>query len=154
MWATASPGAAPYRLLGQEAPDFTLKATSGINYRLGEHRGEVVLVAFWGSRCGQCPAQLSAIGDMLKTYGSAGLAAFAVNVDDDQTAAARFAMAHPYGIPLLLNPDKSVARAWRVDNLPMLLLVDREGVIRRAYRNHDSGSRAAYLEQIRILLDE
>ncbi len=144
----------PYRLLGKSAPDFTLKATSGSNFRLAEYRGQVVLLTFWGSSCGQCGAQLAAISRLVNTYQSAGLAALAVNVDDDLAAAARFAMAHPVGYPVLLDPAKQVARAYRVDNLPMLLLVDRGGTIRWTARDYKSGSESGYLDQVRVLLDE
>lgn len=152
--AAAAIGAQPYKLLGQSAPDFTLKATSGSNFRLAEYRGQVVVLAFWGSRCGQCGAQLGAVSRLVNTYQSAGLAALAVNVDDDLGAAVGFAVAHPVGFPVLLDPDKKVARDYRVDNLPMLLVVDRGGTIRWAARDYKSGSEAGYQEQIRALLDE
>jgi peroxiredoxin len=152
--AAAASGAPPYKLLGGTAPDFTLKATSGTNFRLAEYRGQVVLLAFWGSRCGQCGAQLGAVSRLVHTYQSAGLAALAVNVDDDLAAAARFAAAHPVGFPVLLDPAKEVARAYHVDNLPMLLVVDRGGKIRWAGRDFNSGSEADYLQQVRVLLDE
>jgi peroxiredoxin len=148
--ATAS-GAQPYRQLGQGAPDFTLKATSGTNFRLAEYRGRVVALVFWGSNCGQCGAQLASVDRLVETYQSAGLAALAVNVDDDAAAAARFAAVHPVGYPLLLDPEKQVARAYRVDNLPMLVLVDRGGMIRWAAREDRGGG---YQEQVRALLDE
>ena len=147
-------GAQPYRLLGKSAPDFTLKATSGTNFRLAEYRGQVLLLTFWGSKCGQCGAQLAAVSRLVNTYQSAGLAALAVNVDDDLAAAVKFAMAHPVGFPVLLDPAKEVAREFRVDNLPMLLLVDRGGTIRWAARDYKSGSEAGYQEQLRALLDE
>src|SRR5262245_25590280 len=38
----AAQAAAPYPLLGREAPDFALHALVGSNVRLSEHRGEVV----------------------------------------------------------------------------------------------------------------
>ena len=56
--------------------------------------------------------------------------------------------------PVLLDPTKNVARPYRVDNLPMLLLIDRSGAIRYVHRNYRSGSDAQYLDQIRVLLDE
>lgn len=154
LLAAVATAAQPYRLLGQRAPDFTLKATSGTNFRLAEYRGQVVMLAFWGSQCGQCGAQLAAVNRLVNTYQSAGLSALAVNVDDDAAAAARFAVAHPVGYPMLLDPDKQVAKAYRVDNLPMLLLVDRGGTIRWAARDYRGDSDAGYQEQVRILLDE
>lgn len=152
--ATSGAAGSAHPLVGQAAPDFALKATSGTNYRLSEHRGDVVLLTFWGSRCGQCPAQLAAASHLVDTYRSAGLAALAVNVDDDQAAAAQFAQRHPVSFPVLLDPDKAVARAYRVDNLPMLLLIDRAGVVRHVHRDHRSGDEKAWLERIRHLLDE
>jgi peroxiredoxin len=152
--AGAAPGAQSYKLLGSRAPDFTLKATSGTNFRLAEYRGQVVLLTFWGSRCTQCGPQLGAVSRLVHTYQSAGLTALAVNVDDDLVAAARFALAHPVGFPVLLDPAKEVARSYRVDNLPMLVLVDRGGTIRWAARDYKSGSEADYLEQVKALLDE
>lgn len=152
--AASGAAASSHRLTGQSAPDFALKATSGTNFRLSEYRGEVVLVTFWGSRCGQCPAQLSAVSRLVDTYRAAGLAALAVNVDDDQLAAAEFAVAHPVSFPVLLDPDKAVAKAYRVDNLPMLLLIDRAGTVRYVHRDHRSGDDKAWLARIRQLLDE
>jgi peroxiredoxin len=145
---------AGHRLLGQPAPDFALKATSGTNFRLSEYRGQVVLLTFWGSRCGQCPAQLAAISRLVDTYRSAGLAALAVNVDDDQLAAAEFALRHPVSFPVLLDPDKAVARAYRVDNLPMLMFIDRSGTVRAVRRDHRSGDDKAWVGAVRRLLDE
>jgi len=152
--ALAVPAADAYRLAGKGAPDFALKGTSGVNFRLSEYRGDVVALAFWGSRCGTCGDQLGALSRMVNTYQSAGLTVLAVNVDDDQGAAAAFAAVHPVAFPVLLDPTKSVAKAYRVDNLPMLLLIDRGGAIRYVHRNYRSGSDAQYLDQIRVLLDE
>jgi len=155
---TAGPpalGAAPaYRFIGQGAPDFALRSAAGPNVRLSELRGEVVLLAFYGSRCGQCGPQLAAIERLIGTYGSAGLAALAVNVDDDQTAARNFIAAQRVSLPMLLDPEKAVARAYRIDNLPMLLVIDRGGAIRHAHRDFRPADEALYQQQIKVLLDE
>jgi peroxiredoxin len=151
---TATAAAPAYRLLGQSAPDFALRSAAGPNVRLSEYRGDVVLLAFWGSRCGQCGSQLAALSRMVETYRSAGLVAMAVSVDDNQAAAGEFAAAHAVSFPLLLDPAKAVARQYRIDNLPMLLLIDRAGAIRYFHRDYRSGRDTQYLDQIKVLLDE
>lgn len=146
--------AAPYALLGREAPDFALRAISGPNVRLSEHRGDVVVLSFWASACGTCGAQLEALGRSLQTYQSQGLRVLAINVDDDQARAREYARAHAAGFPLLLDPAKAVGRSYRVDQLPMTVIVDRNGIVRHAERDFSVRTDTAYLEQVRRLLAE
>lgn len=150
----AALAAAPYSLLGREAPDFGLHAIAGSNVRLSEYRGEVVVLSFWGSRCAPCRTQLAALDRSLQTYQSAGLKVFGINVDDDQTRALEFANSQSVGFPLLLDPEKTVSRRYNVDNLPMTLLVDRSGIVRHVHRDYSGKEDALYLQQLRGLLNE
>lgn len=152
--ALAGAATRDYFLLGREAPDFALRAGNGPTVRLSESRGDVVLLAFFGSRCGQCAAQLEAVGRLQARYGMAGLAALAVDVDDDQQAALRYIASRSVSMPLLLDPEKAVARAYRVDNLPMLLLLDRAGTVRHVHRGHGPDSELLYADEAKVLLDE
>jgi len=154
MACGAAVAAASYTLLGKEAPDFALRPVAGENIRLSEHRGEVVVLSFWGSRCGSCGMQLAALGRSLKTYESAGLRIFGVGIDDDPARSREFANAQSVGFPLLLDPKKDVSRQYRIDNLPMTLLIDRSGVVRYAHRDYDAKGEAQYLNELRELLNE
>ncbi len=151
---SALPAAARHPLLGQPAADFALRSVAGTNVRLSEYRGDVVLLSFWGSRCGQCLPQLAAVDRLQATYGSAGLVSLGVNVDDDQAAAMTFASGRHLGFALLLDPAKSVARSYRVDALPLVVLVDRAGVVREVFRDFRSGAEDEYLAKVKALLDE
>jgi peroxiredoxin len=143
-----------YPLLGHEAPDFALHAVAGGNVRLSEHRGDVIVLSFWGSRCTPCRAQLAALNRSLGTYRSAGLQVYGINVDDDQGRALAFAHGEAVTFALLLDPEKSVSRSYQVDNLPMTLLIDRSGVVRRVFRDYNAKSEDLYLQQLRALLNE
>ena len=143
-----------YRLLGRQAPDFALHAVAGGNVRLSEHRGDVVVLSFWGSRCTPCRAQLAALNRSLSTYRSAGLLVYGINVDDDQTRALAYAHSEAVTFSLLLDPGKSVSRNYEVDNLPMTLLIDRSGVVRHVFRDYNAKSEELYLQQLRMLLNE
>ncbi len=144
----------PYALLGQAAPDFALHAAAGDSVRLSEHRGEVVVLSFWSSRCTSCRAQLTALNRSLATYASAGLAVYGVGVDDDPVQARDFARTAGVGFALLLDPAKAVSRSYQVDNLPMTLLIDRNGTVRYVLRDYSAASSTLYLQDLRTLLNE
>ncbi len=146
--------AATQTLIGQEAPDFALRAIEGSNVRLSEHRGNVVVVSFWGSRCGPCRGQLAALDRSFKTYGSAGLNVFGINVDDNQVRAIEMADSQSVSFPLLLDPEKNVSRRYDIDNLPTTVLIDRSGAIRHVHRDYNAKGEALYLTQLRALLNE
>jgi peroxiredoxin len=144
-----------YSLLGHEAPDFALRpAAAGTNVRLSEHRGEVVVLSFWSSSCTGCAAQLAALNESLKTYGSAGLQVFGVGIDDHRERAREFAASQGVAFPLLLDATKEVSRSYRVDILPMTVLIDRSGAVRHVHRDYDAGEEARYRTELRKLLNE
>ena len=138
---------------GNAAPDFALPTASGGNVRLSEHRGEVVLLAFWSTRCALCVKQLTALEDLQTTYRSAGLVTLAVSVDDDLVRATRFAKSHPARFPLLLDRRKGVSRAYGIERLPTTVLIDRRGRVHSVqpdFRGIDN----SYVAQLRALLDD
>ena len=139
--------------VGGMAPDFALPAASGGNVRLSEHRGEVVLLTFWSSQCSVCVSQLAALGQLQATYRSAGLVTLGVSVDDDIKRARRFATEHAGRFPLLIDKRKSVSRAYRIEELPTTVMIDRRGRVR--YLQTDfHGTDKAYVAQVRELLDD
>jgi peroxiredoxin len=144
----------PYALLGRVAPDFALRASVGPTVRLSEHRGEVVVLSFWSSRCTSCRTQLTALNRSFGTYRSAGLTMYGVGVDDDPTQAREFARSARVDFALLLDPAKTVSRSYEVDNLPMTVLIDRNGTVRYVLRDYSDTSSTLYLQQLRMLLNE
>lgn len=144
----------PYPLIGKPAPDFTLRAVIGGNVRLSEHRGEVVVITFWSSRCFTCRAQLAALDRSLSTYQTAGLEAYGISVGDDLRRARRAGRKEKVSFPLLLDPQNTVSRSYQIDNLPMTVLIDRNGLVRYALRDYSEKSEALYLDELRTLLDE
>ena len=136
------------------APDFALPpAAGGSNVRLSEHRGEVVLLAFWSSQCATCITQLAALDELEQTYHPAGLVTLGISVEDDPARATRFAAAHPARFPLLLDRSKGVSRAYGIDRLPTTVLIDRRGRV-HAVVPEFHGIDNSYVAQLRALLDD
>jgi peroxiredoxin len=151
--ATTAALAAQAGLIGRTAPDFALPAVVGSNVRLSEYRGQAVIIAFWSSRCSVCAAQLARLDRLYSTYRSSGLVVLAVSVDDDPMHAEQYAREHAAGFPLLLDTSKAVSRAYAIDRLPWIVLIDRSGIVRYV-RGDDGAEDGSYVAQIRALLDD
>lgn len=152
-WGVPAAHAAPLSLVGQSAPDFALPAVAGDNVRLSESLGQPVILAFWGSHCAECAAQLVRLDRLYDTYRSSGLVVLAVSVDDDMDRARRYARAHPMHYPVLLDASKSVSRAYAIDRLPTTVLIDRSGVVRYLHDRYRAND-PSYITQVRALLDD
>jgi peroxiredoxin len=152
--AYASEREARDALVGREAPDFTQRALGGGNFRLSERRGEVVVVGFWTSWCSTCRAQLERLGRIDQTYGNAGLVVVGVSLDDDPERARGLARAVDAKFRNVIDVDKQLGRAYRVNDVPMTVLVDRSGVVRFVHGELSRTDEADLYAQIRKLLDE
>jgi peroxiredoxin len=155
--APALATSAAVAVVGAAAPDFALPSAQGGNLRLSEYRGQVVVIAFWSSRCSSCAAQLADLSTMQKTYGAAGLVTLAVSVDSDLARARAFAddlaQSKRSTLPMLLDADRVVGRSYGVDRLPTTVLIDRAGRVRHLFRDYRRTDNS-YISQVRALLDD
>lgn len=139
----------------QPAPDFVLPALNGQNYRLSEHRGEVVALVFWASWCGGCREQLRLLGDLEALYRDWGLRVMAVSLDDRRRDAASVVTALGVAYPVMLDGDKAVSRIWDPPRLPATYLLDRSGVVRYMQAAGEAPPETTELvARMRALLDE
>jgi peroxiredoxin len=140
------------QLLGSEAPDFVLKSVSGENVRLSEYRGEVVMLSFWATWCGDCRAQLAELGAMRDRYQDAGFELLAVSLDQNARQAGRMMAEASY--PVLHDGAGDIGRLYDVTNMPVMVLVDRGGVVREVFEGFRRGNEERYLERVQALLRE
>jgi peroxiredoxin len=154
LLGAAAAAAEPHDLLGQAAPDLVARGLGGENVRISEFRGDVVVVSFWSGACNTCRAQLEALDRIARTYRSAGLVVIGVNLDENLARAERFARAQDVGFPLLVSTPRGIGREFGIDRLPMVLFLDRAGVLRVAHREFKTRDEALYVRELRTLLNE
>jgi peroxiredoxin len=139
---------------GEAAPDFVLKSVAGENLRLSEYRGEVVMLSFWASWCGDCRAQLSELGEMYARYQDAGVELLAVSLDQNERQASDAAAALDVSYPVLHDAGGEVGRLYAVERMPMMVLIDREGIVRDVFEGFRRGNETEILERVQALLRE
>jgi peroxiredoxin len=133
-----APSAEPFAAMGLTVPsrtraaaDFTLTGVAGQTVRLGDARGQVVLLNFWATWCPACRAEMPSIQRLHARFKDKGLAVLAVSVDrGGAEAVAAFATDHAITFPIALDPGMAVADRYGVRALPSTFLLDRDGRIR------------------------
>ena len=139
---------------GQEAPDFALKSLDGDNLRLSEYRGEVVMINFWATWCGPCRQEMPLLDELYNRYERVGFQLLGVNIDDDPRRAMEMAEELGISFPVLFDDRKEVSELYRVEAMPVTIILDREGVVRYTHYGYKPGYEEYYLDQVRALLRE
>lgn len=103
-----------FSLFRQQAPDFTLKDSSGKPWSLHEHlkAGPVLLVFYYGYHCNHCVSQLFALNDDLAKFSELGVEVVAVSADPVETTRERFRQYGPFKFPVLSDPGNEVAKKY------------------------------------------
>lgn len=129
---------------GELAPGFRLPRADGRGeMALGSLRGQVVLVDFWATWCGPCRETMPAIDRLYRKHHDAGFEVFSVNVDataDARQAALGFAARHRLPFPVVIDDGRASA-LYKVESIPLMVLLDRQGRIREIYGSAFSISR-------------
>jgi peroxiredoxin len=136
------------------APDFTLKSREGVNIKLSELRGQVVMVNFWASWCGPCRQEMPLLQQLFDRYQSLGFSLLGVNVDEDRSAADKMLSDLPVSFPILYDDRSEVSKEYQVKAMPSTFMVDRDGRIRYLHKGYKPGYEEEYQQQIRELLRE
>ena len=141
-------------LIGEPAPDFALRSTSGKNFRLSEFRSEVVVLTFWSDWCGKCRSALPVLDSVYKQYKLDGLQMLGVDVDGDLAAAGEFAAENGIVYPVLADSDQSVSRTYDLNQMPLSVVLDREGRVRYVHAGLGSSDGQLLAAEVAELLAE
>ena len=137
----------------QQPPALRLNDLDGMGHDLAELRGKVVLVNFWASWCPPCVHEMPSMQKLWADWRGDGLEILAVNLGEKDAAMRAFVARHQLGFPILLDPAKQAAKAWKVYAYPTSFILDRHGLIRLAVAGGIDWGDSEVRTQIRGLLD-
>ncbi|MDF1554670.1 MAG: TlpA disulfide reductase family protein [Deferrisomatales bacterium] len=126
--------------VGQPYFDFTGPLLRGGEFSLAKAVGrQVVLLQFWGIRCGPCLQEFRLLDRLYEAYRNRGLLVLGVNTDGLDAVKLTRAMAER-GIspsyPVMLDREFSAAAHYTQWLVPVSVLIDRQGVVRAVHTGY------------------
>jgi thiol-disulfide isomerase/thioredoxin len=104
---------------------FSLSNTAGVDVALESARGHVVLAHFFATWCESCREELPAL-NRIEARANGKMTVLAIAVADADQRVRRFFAAMPVNFAVLLDRDRSVAKAWKVAALPTTFVLDAD----------------------------
>jgi len=121
---------------GAAPVDFSLRSVDGQSITSDSLRGEVVVLAFGASWLPLSKAQLQGIRKLADEYSDRGVVVYWVSTESADPKSKNFAsdeqlkaFAQKYGlkVTVLRDPDGSVSKKFGVDQLPSIVIIDKQG---------------------------
>jgi peroxiredoxin len=127
-WSQYIPNA-PFKPKVLAAPDFSIKDTEGKIFSLSAHRGKPVLIFFGTTWCPGCRAEIPVYKKVHETYSPRGLVVIYIDIMEPAKKVARFAQTNSITYRVLLDENGEVSRAYNVVGVPMIILLDKDGIV-------------------------
>jgi cytochrome c biogenesis protein CcmG/thiol:disulfide interchange protein DsbE len=119
---------------GVAAPNFSLQTVDGKTVQLSDFAGRPVWINIWASWCAPCRAEMPDIQQVINETGGGmegtGPVVLLISLGENPADVERYLSTTRYQLPVLLDPQFSISRDYRVTGLPTHFFIDRQGIVR------------------------
>lgn len=121
--------------VGNRAIDFELQTIDGKTVKLSDYRGKPILLNFWATWCEPCRYEMPFLQQINDTYSSKGLVLLAVDLTyslptETPETVQKFIATFNLTLTVLMDSDKTMAKAYLLTSIPTTFLIDKDGIIR------------------------
>src|SRR6266851_7245564 len=117
-----------------QSVEFSLRAINGETVTSAGLRGEVVVLAFGASWLPLTRNQMEALKKLADQYAGRGVAVYWVSTESESPKSKNYAadeqlreLGRKYKVTVLRDPDGAVSKKLGVDQLPSVVIIDKQG---------------------------
>ena len=137
-----------------QLPQVTLKTMDGKAVRVDtlSNGGKPFVIDFFATWCKPCNRELDAISEVYADWQEeTGVKIFAVSIDQAQNIHKVKPLVdnHGWEYDVLLDPNSDLRRAFGIQNIPYVLLVDGQGNIVYRHMGYTDGEETELIEKVR-----
>jgi cytochrome c biogenesis protein CcmG, thiol:disulfide interchange protein DsbE len=116
--------------IGAPAIPFDLKTLDGKSISLISYRGKPLMINFFATWCDPCREEMPLINELAAQSGNNGYSVLAIAVEDSRAAVTEYAKDSKLNLPIALDLNSTVKRAYRIFGPPATFFIDSQGTIR------------------------
>ncbi len=125
---------APHPLLAKPAPGIKLDLLGGGKLDLAALKDKnVVILDFWATWCGPCQRAMPVIEKVAAEYKEKGVLLYAVNIQETPEDIQKFIDDSGLKLPIALDKEGEVARAYQANAIPQTVLVGKDGTVQAVH---------------------
>ena len=125
-------------LLGKPAPDFTLSGVDNHEVTLVSLRGKPVLLDFWATWCEPCREASPHIQKLHDQFKDKNLVVLGIDTNEPAEKARKYFADEKYTFGNLLGSGNDVIKNYGANSIPLIVLIDKDGVVRYVHRGWGS----------------
>lgn len=115
---------------GKATPRLAGTKLDGNTVDLKDLRGRVVVVNFWATWCDPCKEEMPSLERLKAKLAGRPFEVLAVNYGEFPAKITSYLEKERITLPVMLDTQKTAAKAWKVGGLPMTFVVDARGRVR------------------------